>query len=103
MAEPIKPQTSVSVTRPEWRVRLARCQSWLRNLSTRFAWDLVARHAGRASYCPVYRTSLAVLLRGLARDVALAHLCQPVHCYAHATHQTWETGTELKRPPLLMR
>jgi hypothetical protein len=103
MAEPIKPQMNVSPTRPAWRARLARCQTWLRILSTRFAWLLVSRHAGRASYSPAYRTSLAVLLHGLDRDIALSHLCQPVHCYAHATHQTWETGAGLKRPPLLKR
>jgi hypothetical protein len=83
--------------------KLTRCRSWLRALSTRLAWTLVARHGHRHSYCPDYRTSLAVLLHGLARDVALSHLCQPVHCYSHAVSQTWESGAGIKRSPLLTR
>ena len=82
---------------------MVRCRSWLRELSTRLAWNLVARHGFRQSYCPEYRTSLAVLLHGLARDVALSHLCEPVHCYSRAASLTWETGASLKRSPLLTR
>ena len=86
-----------------WRKKMARCRSWLRSLATDFAWMLVARHGYRDSYCPVYRTSLAVLLHGLARDVALSHLCQPVHCYSHAANLAWENSASLKRSPLLTR
>jgi hypothetical protein len=64
---------------------------------------LVARHGLRHGYCPVYRSSLAVLLHGLARDVALTHLCQPVHCYSHASSLAWESSAALKRSPLLKR
>lgn len=92
-----------TAARPSWQTRLARCRSWLRSLSTELAWKLVARHGHRHSYCPVYRTSLAVLLHGLARDVALSHLCQPVHCYAHAVSMAWDSPASVKRSPLLTR
>jgi hypothetical protein len=102
MTDAIKPST-VADRRPTGSMTVARCRSWLRELSTRFAWFLLARHGSRQSYCAAYRTSLAVLLRGLARDVALCHLCEPVHCYSHAVSMAWESNASLKRSPLLTR
>jgi hypothetical protein len=107
MADSIKPNVIAGRTGSSrhfaWRLKMARCRSWLRELSTQFAWMLVARHGSKNSYCPVYRSSLAVLLHGLARDVALSHLCEPVHCYAHAANMAWENKAALKRSPLLTR
>ncbi|MFO0919395.1 MAG: hypothetical protein U0872_13935 [Planctomycetaceae bacterium] len=90
--------------RPAWQTRIARCRTWLRELSTRFAWVLVARHATQPVYCPVARNSgLAVLLHGLDRDIALSHICAPVHSFHHAASARWDSGVSLKRSPLLTR
>lgn len=102
MTDAMKPSTA-AVHRPRGTMTSARCRSWLRELSMRFAWLLVARHGARQSYCVEYRNSLAVLLHGLARDVALSHLCEPVHCYSHAVSMAWESNASLKRSPLLTR
>jgi hypothetical protein len=65
---------------------------------------LVARHSSRPMYCPVARSGLAVLLQGLARDVALSHICAPVHSSRHAyALANWDSGVSLKRSPLLTR
>ena len=89
--------------RPNRMAALARCRAWLRELSNKLAWMLIARHGFRQSYCPVHRSNLAILLRGLDRDVALTLLCNPVHCYSHAAGLAWESGASLKRSPLLKR
>lgn len=88
---------------PKGRALVARCEAWLRELAIRFAWLLVARHGARHGYCLEYRNNLAVLLHGLDRDVALSHLCQPVHVYSHAVSLAWESSVARKRSPLLTR
>jgi hypothetical protein len=89
--------------RPLWQTTVCRCRAWLREFAQNLAWMLISRHGLRRSLCPVYRSSLAVLLHGLDRDVALSLLCEPVHCYSHATSLAWESGAAPKRSPLLTR
>jgi hypothetical protein len=103
MTDANRTRNQVSDRRPHRTALRARCRAWLRELSNRLAWMLIARHRLRQSYCPNYRNSLAILLRGLDRDVALSLLCEPVHCYAHAAGLAWESVATVKRSPLLMR
>lgn len=82
---------------------MARCRAWLREMSTQFAWLLVAHHGVAQTYCAEYRSRLAVLLHGLDRDVALSLLCEPFHCYSHAVCLAWDARVAVKRSPLLTR